>query len=156
MNGAEQDTAYLMHGSIWTSSDDGVSWSDLTSNMTSTNVYGNNVIAKANGELLAATYGGGIYKSNGLALNAEELTFDESGVEVYPNPSRDQMTIRSEVEIRAYALVDLKGRKLKFENDLGENIHEINLNVSDLDTGIYTLILWIGDDKILVRKVSKL
>ncbi len=68
MNGAEKDTTMVLEGSIWQSSDDGLNWQDITSDMTSTNIYGNNVIETDGQELYVATYGGGIFRSSGVNL----------------------------------------------------------------------------------------
>ncbi|MGB1102839.1 MAG: WD40/YVTN/BNR-like repeat-containing protein [Crocinitomicaceae bacterium] len=67
LSGAEQDTLHNLNGGVWQSIDDGETWVDITGNMTNTNVFGNTGLAiDENGNVLAATYGLGIFQSNDL------------------------------------------------------------------------------------------
>jgi len=70
MNGAEKDTFMVLQGSIWRTSDDGLNWTDVTSDMTSTNIYGNNIIESDGTELYVGTYGGGVFRSSGMNLTS--------------------------------------------------------------------------------------
>ena len=70
LNGAEKDTSMELQGSIWRTNDDGTSWNNVTTDMTSTNIYGNNNIKSDGTELYVGTYGGGIFKSTGMNLTA--------------------------------------------------------------------------------------
>ncbi len=95
MNGAEKDTFMVLQGSIWRSNDEGVNWSNVTSNMSSTNIYGNNIIVSDGTELYVGTYGGGIFRSSGMNLTT---SLNESSI------SDKSQLIR---------IVDLMGRETK-------------------------------------------
>ena len=155
LNGAEQDTTALLHGSIWTSINEGQSWANITTNMSSTNAYGNNVMGSVNSELLLATYGGGIFKSNNIILNVSESRYYNQQLQLFPNPTEDYINVNAFEPIQSYSLIDMNGRivKFKFVSQLFSS--KLRINISDLDSGIYTLLIQLENNKTVANKVYK-
>ena len=102
------------------------------------------------GEIFAATYGRGIWKTNMITYNsikkAQELEF-----KIYPNPSKnkfyldipeDLVRIDSKVNI---VIINVLGFEIKrIETNLSNKI-EVNHN---LDTGVYFVLIEIGKTKL--------
>ena len=154
LNGAEQDTTHILDGGIWTSNNEGASWTDITADMTTTNVYGHNVISSVDTNLLAATYGGGIFRSNNIILSKPEINFKQLA-QIYPNPTNGWITISADSRIKSYALVDLKGRIVKFQSGPQLTNNESNIDLSDLKPGLYTIMIQLDNNQTLTRKVYK-
>ena len=140
LNGAEKDTIHQLFGSLWVSSDTGNTWTNETGNMTSTNVYGNNVIAVNGNEVYVGTYGGGIFKSDLFFSTVNEIHV-ESGYIIYPNPTSNQLIIRSAMD---------KITDLKVLNAIGQEVSSLvttssldnkilSVDLSGLQTGTYLL-----------------
>lgn len=156
LNGAEKDTTNILNGGVWRSNNGGASWTDVTLDMTSTNVYGHNVIESVNADLLVATYGGGIFKSSNLILNLNELgQLDEHLIQVYPNPVQDILNINADECIKSYVLVDINGRIIKYKVVNQYFNSELNVNLSDVETGVYTLLIQLENNKTIANKVYK-
>ncbi|MEO9533520.1 MAG: T9SS type A sorting domain-containing protein [Crocinitomicaceae bacterium] len=133
LSGAEKDTTYDLHGSIWRSDDDGSSWTDITTDMISTNIYGKNIIETNGHELFLATYGGGVYKSSGLDLSASINEAVSSKNLIYPNPANDRIYV---------SLDEFIGSNYKLTNVNGENIKQgvvsnEGISLSGLSEGVY-------------------
>jgi|GEM_PF-2353539 len=58
-------------------------------------------------------------------------------VTVYPNPASDQLSIRSDVRIEGYSVMDLTGRTVRSASAI--NDFNAVLNVSDLTEGVYII-----------------
>ena len=155
LNGAEQDTTALLHGSIWNSINEGQSWANITTNMSSTNAYGNNVMGSVNSELLLATYGGGIFKSNNLILNVSESRYYNQQVQLFPNPTEDYINVNAFEPIQSYSLIDMNGRIVKFKFVSKLFSSKLRINISDLDYGLYTLLIQLENNKTFANKVYK-
>lgn len=138
LNGAEQDTTRVLSGSIWKSSDDGVSWTEITGDMHATNVYGNNVIAGINGELLVGTYGGGIFQSNDLTLSANELSHDSFEIQLFPNPTTNFIAVSTDLAgVFNIEIIDNSGRMVyKTTASNGQKI-----DIRHLSSGLYGLVI---------------
>ncbi len=140
LSGAEKDTTYNLFGSIWQKDINGTIWTEITDQMTSTNVYGNNVIKSDGNELYVGTYGGGIFKSNGLSLNIQN-NIESKEFNIFPNPSSNYINITSDIQTI---------NNLKIFNSLGQDVtnlvdcssdkkNSIYLDLFKLKTGIYIL-----------------
>ena len=135
LSGAEKDTIYDLHGSIWQSDNDGTSWTEITGDMTSTNIYGNNIIESNGHELILATYGGGLYKSAGLELSVgiSEYVLEN---EIYPNPCEQSLELLSSKFFLKdeYKIYDINGKLI------AEGIYEgEKINVKGFKKGEYIL-----------------
>lgn len=60
LSGAELDSTFFQHGSVWRSPDLGANWTDVTGNLATTHIYGSSPLAIAGGRLVACTYGAGL------------------------------------------------------------------------------------------------
>ena len=60
-----------------------------------------------------------------------------TNVTIYPNPASDQMSIRSDVQIDGYSIMDLTGRMVRSASAI--NDFNVVLNVSDLNEGVYII-----------------
>lgn len=71
---------------------------------------------------------------------SEELTEEEksSSIVLYPNPVTDQVTIRSEDEIKGYAVTDLNGRTIMLSTN-GAVTNQITVDASQLPSGVYMM-----------------
>lgn len=74
---------------------------------------------------------------------------NEKKVLVYPNPVKEILTIHSESKIDNYKILDINGRVVK-----RGDCSELQLDVSDIETGIYFIELRIKDS-IITKKFVK-
>ncbi len=73
---------------------------------------------------------------------------NELGIQVFPNPSRGNITIKTQGEIQGnISIINADGKMVYSKEIQGENINDINLN---LPSGVYTLILQSG--KLITRE----
>ena len=134
LSGAEKDTLFDLHGSVWQSDNDGGSWINITGNMTSTNIYGNNIIESDGHELILGTYGGGVYRSSGLNLSASTEEIEKAMVSVFPNPTSKsiQLTGSTAFEGKAYFIQDINGKTVQ------SGVYSIDgISIVGLENGIY-------------------
>ena len=140
LNGAEQDTIYNHHGSIWQTSNNGTSWINITNQLTSTNIYGNNIIVSDGNELYIGTYGGGIFKSNGIGLSIKE-NINKSIITMFPNPTNSELVFETQ------QISFTKQDNIKIFSILGEQLYSSSLSsqktridLSNYSTGTYILV----------------
>lgn len=136
LNGAEKDTVYELAGSIWMSEDLGENWSNSTSNMSSTNIYGTNIIESDGNNLYLGTYGGGIFRSTDLNLGFSDEMSDQ--ILVFPNPASETLFVHGIEEATDISLIDLSGRTV-FSKQSATNVQAISLE--NIPAGCYFLIL---------------
>ena len=140
LSGAEKDTTYNLFGSIWQRSINGTTWTNITDQMTSTNVYGNNVIESDGNELYVGTYGGGVFKSNGLSLNVQNNKESEE-FNIFPNPSSNYIKITSDIHaINDIKIFNILGQDVSYlVNISSDKKNCVSLDLFKLKTGIYVL-----------------
>lgn len=64
--------------------------------------------------------------------------FDKNSFSVYPNPSKDLVTIANKgVSINNIEITDINGRVVKTVK--GSNVSDVQINISDLNTGVYMM-----------------
>lgn len=77
-------------------------------------------------------------------------------VTVYPNPAKNDVTVKIDLEKTAsfvnYSVVDIAGRKLRHVQHANVNKETTSINVSDLASGTYFVII-NADNNITVRKI---
>ena len=144
LSGAEKDTFMVLQGSVWQSDNDGQTWNNITENMTTTNVYGNNTIVSNGSELFVATYGGGVFKSDGLNLSASIQESQKiERLSVYPNPSSESISIKLKgIDLSGFMVYDALGKDLSnqvIQSDNSKNI--LTIDISRLQNGIYTVVI---------------
>ena len=156
LNGAEKDTTNNLHGSIWQTSDNGNNWANITNQMTSTNIYGNNIITSDGNELYVGTYGGGIFKSTGLTLDVIENKMHNS-ISLYPNPANNFITLNSKNGIITY---------IQLLNNLGQNVSnsvkkkhllstKVIIDISALPSGVYIVLTQTNNKITTANKMYK-
>ncbi|MFT5078556.1 MAG: hypothetical protein ACI917_001068, partial [Patiriisocius sp.] len=94
-------------------------------------------INKATRTLYAGTYGRGTWFSPMLESTLGTATFTSEILKLYPNPAREEITLRlpvaAQIDIRVF---DMKGSLLSYDRDVQIN-GEHTLNISGLKTGVY-------------------
>jgi hypothetical protein len=77
----------------------------------------------------------------------------QPGIDVYPNPIIDYLTVKSSIPVRKVVFYDALSRMVKHESlNLGR---EVSINVEELSNGIYIMHLYLGNHGIAVRKIIK-
>lgn len=149
LNGAEQDTLHHLNGGVWQSVDGGISWVDITTNLTNTNVFGNTGMAASNdGQLYVGTYGQGIFKSADLVLGLEEENRnEEEALIIYPNPAHNALNIQVEqgIEMQNFQLFSAEG-KLVYENR--QPTANFSVNCVGFDKGVYLVKVRVQNQEI--------
>ena len=88
------------------------------------------------------------YNSNCSSLSVNDFNF-KNEINMYPNPVKDILFIESNQQIKAVEVYTLLGKKVLVKSDTN------NINISNLNAGIY-LIKCIGLNKeIIIKKVIK-
>lgn len=75
------------------------------------------------------------------ALGTTEISEkSDLGITVYPNPAIDEINVRSKAaKIKQISIVDISGRSIK--TVLSNQDNDMSINVSDLESGSYILII---------------
>lgn len=77
----------------------------------------------------------------------------ENVVNVYPNPGKDFITIDSDQNIREIKLFSIDGSQIKYFKNL--RIKNTNINIENLNCGIYILKISLGNGQIQNKKFVK-
>jgi photosystem II stability/assembly factor-like uncharacterized protein len=122
-------------GNTWTSSNSGV-LDDL---------YSTFFVSNAG---FAVGKAGKILKTR-VNVSSNDFTDLDKKLKVYPNPTNNQITIESELDIKEISITDFTGKTLK---TIISNFHRIN--VSELPSGIYFIKI-ITDARTMTQKIVK-
>ena len=158
LNGAEKDTTYQLNGGIWMSSDTGSTWIDITNSMTSTNIYGNNVITSDGIDLYVGTYGGGIFKSKGLSLGVKESINRNTEIEIMPDytdNSSHLFRIISKIGITTIKIFNLSGQDVTLYTDITIENQIAEIDISKLPGGTYFVFIKNNRHKTIYKKIYK-
>lgn len=119
--------------------------------------------------VLTHRFNGKLYVSNTVAINYTNINsnrkiYSQSNKEllnidsifIYPNPSSSIINIESEHDLSSFnaKIIDVTGR-LILKNNYELSGYSTQLNISDLPTGIYTIIIENGQDKIIKKLIKK-
>jgi photosystem II stability/assembly factor-like uncharacterized protein len=138
LSGAEQDTLHNLNGGVWQSFDGGDSWLNLTAGLTNNNVFGNTGLATdAEGNVLVATYGQGIFQSNDLILSANEQIVEDEKLTIYPNPAANMIHMEASEPIIHLTILNSNGQVVKTLNSL--NAAAVTVDIADLTKGVYII-----------------
>ena len=99
-------------------------------------------------EAWVTTFGGGLYQGLKSTTGINEISNHE--INIYPNPSKNIITINSKENILGYRITDLYGRLIITNEIVSTN--SISLNIEQ--EGIYLYELIIGDAKKITGKFS--
>jgi hypothetical protein len=83
-------------------------------------------------------------------VGVEENTSAAAGVDIYPNPAHDRITISSEAAIVRYAIVDLNGRTVRTNT---VNAKRTTIDRQGLTTGVYFVQLHFADGMVTRKLV---
>lgn len=74
-----------------------------------------------------------------------------ASLEIFPNPSSDQVSLRSDKKILSVSVFDLSGRRLRMEKGQGTNL---KLELGNLPSGPYIIEVELEENEILRRNIS--
>ncbi len=148
------DTLFAFAGfeGVFYSIDDGASWVDITGNITGLDLFSLADIAYFNDDVYVA-YSSGVFTDGQGGANAIEETIDNSWVNSYPNPTKDQLTINASDHVRSIEIFDLTGKRVELHNTL--NTTSLQINVSHLPSGAYMMKV-NSNSAVAVRRFNKL
>ena len=93
-----------------------------------------------------------------VTSSVSEMAEVASAIEAWPNPFSDQTTIvfNSDSEISSVIICDVLGKVIKriSTNELKAGFHKIDLDLSDVQSGIYYCHL-VSDNKVMSAKLIK-
>lgn len=85
-----------------------------------------------------------------LGTNSNSL---ETAVKIYPNPAKNQFTLKSDVSLEKLTIYDVRGRMVS-NLDLLEMSHEKTVDISSLASGVY-MVQITSDKGSTVKKLVK-
>lgn len=93
-------------------------------------------------------------RSNSKIIKNQKIS--DIDIIVYPNPSSSVVNIESEHDLSSFnaKIIDMTGR-LILKNNYELSGYSTQLNISDLPTGIYTIIIENDQDKIIKKLIKK-
>ncbi len=83
-----------------------------------------------------------LISKNNTVLSARDISLDNSFVNVFPNPARDEVVIhiKNTIQVSTLEITDMLGHVV-FKNDLNQRLSETKVNLSHISNGIYFLNL---------------
>ncbi len=135
-------------GGLYTSSDDGSSWSLVTTTGLPSGSWGTGLLSFDSGKLLLSTGGSGsrLYSAT-LSSSTGFSTAIFSDLAVFPNPTRRELFLRSSEEINLVQVFAGNGRKVYEAENLSHNA-----TIHLFDEGLYILKVY-ADNGQVVRKI---
>ena len=101
-----------------------------------------------------------VFSDNSIATNwrlaapmLDDPDPDQFNIALFPNPSTGIINLRSDRELKQISITDLSGKEV-LAITTSDTILDVDL--SDLDSGIYTLSLFSQSGQVQIRKVSLL
>ena len=128
---------------VWFTENDGLSWDILGDGLPMT-IVANLKLHEPTSTLYAGTFGRSIHSYDLTQLNPVSVDDDQKVIElmIYPNPTKENATVSfvtekpQDTQIRVY---DPSGRLVLSEAITGEGIQTQELDLSDLNAGIYRI-----------------
>ncbi len=137
LDGAEQDTLHNLNGGVWQSIDGGETWSNISTNLSNDNIFGNTGIGRdTDGQLLVGTYGRGVFKSTGAVLSLQKDNLENS-FKVYPNPVTDYIEIQFDTNTKAKTITIESFDSKIILNQLLISENSFRYNTEKLSKGTY-------------------
>jgi uncharacterized protein YjdB len=104
-----------------------------------------------------ANDGSGISGSIVITISNQSLGFAEINanktIEIYPNPVKETFRIKGANETSSLKIYNLLGKEVK-EVTIS-NVNDQQINISDLNNGIYLLYIFNNNEKIYSQKIIK-
>lgn len=91
--------------------------------------------------------------SIGISNNVASLfnrDFELETISIYPNPTKNSLTILSDSDLTSYQIIDLQGKVV-----LANNFSSKTIDINQLETGVY-LIKILSNDKSVIKKFVKI
>jgi len=147
-----QNKLYVTGSEGGIASFDGSAWDTINRNNSYLNYdYSGSIRFDSNGNIYFGQTGIVIYNPNGVILNNNiKPIVSNNNVNIYPNPTSNNIYIASEEEIKKVSIIDLNGRThflKEYEGKLG-----IQLNIQEFNAGVYIVIIYT-DKKVLSKKI---
>ena len=79
--------------------------------------------------------------------------FETQDISIFPNPTTDVLTIKSNMPIQMLNIFDISGREIKTYN-ITKHTYTMELAIGDLSKGIYLLKV-VSNEKTVVKKLIK-
>jgi hypothetical protein len=93
-------------------------------------------------------------KRKELGVRTVKVSFEDSQIMVYPNPSNGVVNVRFDVNsYQKVELIDLTGKVLQIKT-IGKQENTISFDISELSAGVYNIRL-IGEGKLTTKQVVK-
>jgi hypothetical protein len=95
----------------------------------------------------------GVSMVEGIMMNITSIneTSYENRIRVLPNPAKNVLNIKSEIEIKGIMLINYLGQKIIYQT---ENNSNFQFNVSDFDPGVYLIKFDTFDGNTIFKRVS--
>ena len=134
---AVADNAGIFYSDDW-----GSTWIDITSNITSTQIFNYDIALSTDGYLFASPSGSGIFRSaervTASTVSIKENTDVLSGFTIYPNPSTNKVFIDSDIKEGGSVEIMNQFGQVVYSNkfELLSNLNN-GINISTFSNGIY-------------------
>ena len=97
--------------------------------------------------------GGSLVKIEKVNISSDVQNINlENKLEVFPNPTKNEINISSEKLIKQYSIYDILGRVVLTGSPFD---FSLNLNISNLNNGIYVLSITNLEGQIITKKIRK-
>jgi hypothetical protein len=83
-----------------------------------------------------------------LSVDIEDISSEEE-ISIYPNPAKDIVHINTSSDVEKIELISISGQLMLEQNTFG---NQIDLNVSEIETGIYFVRIF-SSSKVITRKL---
>ena len=89
----------------------------------------------------------------GLKVSVESTRYAKIKCRVFPNPSKDNLFIESDTEIKSFSIFIITGTKINEKSDL--NDFSVRVDLTKLKPGIYIIRIVFNNGEFAITKVSK-
>lgn len=135
------------NGLLYRTTNGGISWQLINSiNQITDITFQNSIIfiSGTNGKILSSNLG---------ALFIDEIEKDNNEINIYPNPTFDNISIISNNEtIQSIAIFDFTGREILTQKPFNE-LNRIEINLKDNSKGLYLLKIILSSRETILRKI---
>lgn len=105
--------------------------------------------ARADNALPVEFFLDNIYFYKNSSVGIESLNEISNTVVVYPNPVKDQLSLKSDVSIQSFKIYNYNGQLI------GESVNTTNFDVSDFNSGVYFIEVLFVDNSLSMLKFIK-
>lgn len=84
------------------------------------------------------------------SLGVTDISEHATSIELFPNPAQNQLYIKSDIAVKAIALMDVYGKIFSVDNN-----NEKGIDISTLAPGIYFAKIQVGKGSVVLKKFVK-